>query len=735
MTVAETLVAGRYRIGPCLGAGGMGRVWLARDEVLRRDVAIKEIALPFGLTDEEREEMRARTLREARAAARLSHPNVVRTYDVQHGDERPWIVMEYIPSRSLQQVIKENGPLPPKEAAGIGLAVLSALEAADRVGVMHRDVKPSNVLIADDGRVLLTDFGAAMMDEGEGALTQTGIILGSPRYISPERAATGISTLESDLWSLGATLYEAVEGRAPYTRETTLATLVALATEKPDPVQRAGPLKPVINGLLQKNPKARMRMSEVEERLRRIADVQTAVRLHYVPAARTGTGTNGAAVPITPDEVVARLDALALPAAPSQATGPNGADSIPLSSPAVVSASAPVSGSAVVSRSAQVPISPAAAPASGPPRTPPTVPRHRRRWGVVAVGVATAAALTGGTAVYLVNGNLPWSRDEPPAPAAAAAPDNTPSASAVASASASPAPLAVLPAGYKWYHSRSGFQVAWPAKWTKVEESRTSITLCAPGGPPVVAVREWSRSDPDLGAAMRREETAAALPQYKRLRMEVGPQQDRAEWEYTFTDPKMGALHGLDRAVVLGGRSYIVQWRTPAAKWTALRSQRRLVLDSFRGVAAPATSTSAVPAGFVRYRSASGFQMVAPVKWGKIEETRTSVVFCAPGGPPVVGMRAWAPSNVDLSVALQREEQLAKLPGYQRLDLTVLSGQQGAVWEYTFTDPKFGRLHGLERAFLAPSGGAYLLQWRTPIDKWTANLPKLGVVTTSFHAV
>jgi serine/threonine protein kinase len=713
----------------------MGRVWLARDEVLRRDVAIKEIALPFGLTDEEREEMRARTLREARAAARLSHPNVVRTYDVQHGDERPWIVMEYIPSRSLQQVIKENGPLPPKEAAGIGLAVLSALEAADRVGVMHRDVKPSNVLIADDGRVLLTDFGAAMMDEGEGALTQTGIILGSPRYISPERAATGISTLESDLWSLGATLYEAVEGRAPYTRETTLATLVALATEKPDPVQRAGPLKPVITGLLQKNPKARMRLPEVEERLRRIADVQTAVRLHYVPAARTGTGTNGSAVSVTPDEVVARLDALALPAGPAQAGAPAGADSLPLSSPAVVSASAPVSGSAVVSRSAPVPISPAAAPASSvSARIPPAVPRHRRRWGMVAVGLAAAAALTGGSAVYILNGNLPWTQDERPQAAAAAVPDDTPAPSTVASASASPAPLAVLPAGFKWYDSRSGFHLPWPATWTKIQESRTSVTLCAPGGPPVVAVREWIPSDPDLGAAMRREETAAALPLYKRLRMEVAPQQDRAEWEYTFTDPKMGALHGLDRAVVLGGRSYLIQWRTPAARWISLRASRHVVLDNFRGAAAPVASNTAVPAGFVRYQSASGFQMAAPAKWGKIEETRTSVVFCAPGGPPAVGVRAWAPSNVDLSVALRREEELAKLPGYKRVDLTVLSGQQGAVWEYTFTDPKFGRLHGLERAFLTPNGTAYLLQWRTPINKWAVNLANLGVVTSSFRA-
>src|SRR4051812_882062 len=237
MTATEALVAGRYRVIRALGAGGMGRVWLARDELLCRDVAVKEIVLPFGLPDAEREELRLRTLREARAAARLSHPNVVQIYDVQSGDEQPWIVMEYVRSRSLMQVIEENGPLPVEEVAGIGLAVLSALDAANRVGVLHRDVKPSNVLIADDGRVVLTDFGSAMIDEGEGALTRTGVILGSPQFIAPDRVDTGASPAEAALWSLGATLYAAVEGRPPYTRSTPLRSLIALPTDKPAPTR------------------------------------------------------------------------------------------------------------------------------------------------------------------------------------------------------------------------------------------------------------------------------------------------------------------------------------------------------------------------------------------------------------------------------------------------------------------------------------------------------------------
>src|SRR3954454_13659229 len=191
MADKQALIAGRYLVLRFLGAGGMGRVWLARDEVLHREVAIKEILLPSGLPDQEREELRMRTMREARAAARLSHPNVVQIYDVLSGDDQPWIVMEYVHSRSLLQVIQEHGALPVEQVAGIGLAVLSALDAANRVGVLHRDVKPSNVLIADDGRVVLTDFGSAIIDEGDGAITRTGVILGSPQYIAPERVDTG----------------------------------------------------------------------------------------------------------------------------------------------------------------------------------------------------------------------------------------------------------------------------------------------------------------------------------------------------------------------------------------------------------------------------------------------------------------------------------------------------------------------------------------------------------------
>ena len=264
------LLAGRYRLVNPLGQGGMGRVWLARDEVLRRDVAIKELMAPSGLTEGERRDLRERVMREARAIARLDQANVVRIFDVLQNGGEPWIVMEFVPSRPLDAVLAEDGPLAPAEAARIGLAVLSALRAAHQVGLLHRDVKPANVLLAHDGRVVLTDFGLALVFD-DTSLTQSGIVLGSPSYISPERAIDGLESPAADLWSLGVLLYAAVEGRTPYERRTSVAVLAAVATELPEPPRQAGPLTPVLEGLLRKEPSRRIGIEEAEWLLRQVA--------------------------------------------------------------------------------------------------------------------------------------------------------------------------------------------------------------------------------------------------------------------------------------------------------------------------------------------------------------------------------------------------------------------------------------------------------------------------------
>jgi hypothetical protein len=294
MPDAPVLLAGRYRLGESLGRGGMGQVLLARDETLQRDVAIKEIDQPLG-TDGAA--AARRTLREARAAARIGHPNVVQVYDVLQLDDRTWIVMEYVPSRSLREEIAEQGALDPYRVARVALDLLGALRTAHRLGVEHRDVKPANVLLADDGRVLLTDFGIAAVDD-DGVISRSDILVGSPQFMAPERAQGNGSGPEADLWSLGATLYAAIEGRAPYERGSTMATLAALATEEPDPPLRAGPLRPLLDGLLRKNPADRITAEDAESLARAIITQLTGEPEPPAPGPRRTGGLAGFAASI-----------------------------------------------------------------------------------------------------------------------------------------------------------------------------------------------------------------------------------------------------------------------------------------------------------------------------------------------------------------------------------------------------------------------------------------------------
>jgi serine/threonine protein kinase len=250
------VVGGRYELAGVLGRGGMGVVWLADDQLLDRQVALKEITYSIDLTDEERSILRERTLREARNAARLDHPCVTTVYDVVEEEGKPWLVMEHVPSRSLQEIVEEDGPLPPAAVAQIGLDVLAGLEAAHLAGIVHRDVKPANVLVGPDGHAFLTDFGIATAT-GDSSLTTQGAIIGSPSYMAPERANGEEPRPPVDLWSLGATLYTAVEGRRAFDRGEPMATLLAVVSEHPAPMVNAGPLEPVLRALLTKDPAQR----------------------------------------------------------------------------------------------------------------------------------------------------------------------------------------------------------------------------------------------------------------------------------------------------------------------------------------------------------------------------------------------------------------------------------------------------------------------------------------------
>lgn len=269
---AGRLIAGRYRLLAKLGHGGMGTVWRAKDETVDREVAVKEPRVPDHLPERERANASERMRREARAAARLDHPAVVNVHDVAVVDGRPWIVMELVQGRSLGAVLQEEGTLSAREAARVGLEVLGALEAAHAAGILHRDVKPDNVLLGRHGRVVLTDFGIAQI-EGETSLTDTGGFVGSPEYIAPERVLGQRPGPASDLWSLGVVLYAATEGVSPFRRSNTPATLQSVLNATPAPPASArGPLAEVITGLLQKDPARRPDAARVRAALETAAN-------------------------------------------------------------------------------------------------------------------------------------------------------------------------------------------------------------------------------------------------------------------------------------------------------------------------------------------------------------------------------------------------------------------------------------------------------------------------------
>jgi tRNA A-37 threonylcarbamoyl transferase component Bud32 len=548
MAVRRMLVANRYRLTEVVGTGGMGRVWLARDEMLDRDVAVKEFVPPDWMTEAEKDRLRDRTLREARSAGRLNHPHVVRVYDVVHEDNQPWIVMEYVRSRSLHQVINDDGPYSPAAAARIGLAVLDALTAAHRAGVLHRDIKPHNVLIGHDGRVVLTDFGLATFVD-DGSVTGPGLVVGSPQYVSPERARDGASTVESDLWSFGATLYAAVEGRSPYARESAMASLMALATEPPDPPEKAGLLGPVLTGLLRHEPQARLTASEVDRRLRMIV------------AATPGTPT--------------------IPAQRRSSNSPFRA-STPASS--AVAVRTPLGEAA----SAADPISPAPAPPSGPPY---------RRPKVVVAGLVLVAVLGAGG---VLTGYLVQRDDDKPGPlpsAQAAGMGGGFSPAVCESPAASSAPHLPqrgaargvngweLMRGWSYFTDGSGFHMPVPDGWTW-QKINTIYCFRDPAGGRVLSLDTGRDPDGNPVKACEREEKrlvdAGALPHYQRIGIEEKPLLEKAaDWDYTYADASGLGLRARTRWFAMNGKAFALSWATRDIDWPSDLAKISMVLSSF----------------------------------------------------------------------------------------------------------------------------------------------------------
>ncbi|MEV1291307.1 serine/threonine-protein kinase [Pseudonocardia sp. NPDC049635] len=379
--VQRRQIAGRYRVDGPLGSGAMGTVWSGFDDVLQRRVALKELKIPDGIPDAEKLELRERIMREARALAGLSHPNVVTVFDVlDSGGDEPLVIMELVPSKNLAAAISEAGRLDRAQAGVVGYGTAAALRAAHRAGITHRDVKPGNVLISDDGRIKLTDFGIAR-NESDAPMTSAGLVLGSPAYIAPEVAAGQPVTPAADLWGLGATLFAAVEGRPPYDVDGDPVRTITEVVDGPVPVPTVGgPVAEVISGLMVKEPAARMPLDEVRARLRPLlADPEDPI------------------FPGSPDvpTVMARVPA----PTGSPASGPQ----VPHRAPAPAATGTHVRGGAPVAGPAAPPV-PVPAPAPAP--EPRSAPRPSRPAGRAGAAPAARAA-TGGAGFAGVLGGLP----------------------------------------------------------------------------------------------------------------------------------------------------------------------------------------------------------------------------------------------------------------------------------------------------------------------------------------
>jgi eukaryotic-like serine/threonine-protein kinase len=524
------VLAGRYRLLGSLGRGGMGIVWHARDEVLGREVAVKEILLPPDLPDEERAVLRRRTLREARSAAQLSHPNVVAMYDVVEEEGRPWIVMELVRSRTLAEVVQEEGPLSVRRVAHIGLQMLGALQAAHAVGVLHRDVKPSNVLVGDHDRVVLTDFGIATL-EGDASLTQSGTLVGSPAYIAPERVKAKKAGPESDLWSLGATLYAAVEGRPPHDRGSALATLTAAVTEAPDPAPRAGPLWPVLEGLLRKDPADRLTApAAVRLLVLALRDEQS--------AQAVGSGRPPARDRRWIPKVLAVLAACLVVGGVLvgwDVLKPD--DDVQTQSPGTTTSTSPRGGSA----------SPA-------PRSTPSGSGSR----------------------------APSSRTSPPPFSTSPPPTSAPSNTRRPSQPSSNPPA--LPAGFRRHNDPTGFSLPVPSTWT-AERQNGRVYFREPGGSRLLLIDQTNSPKPDPVADWRRQEQARrdTYDDYRRIRIEpVDYFRGAADWEFTYA-VRGGRQHVLNRGVITSPtQAYGIYWSTPESQWTSSRSLLSTITRNFR---------------------------------------------------------------------------------------------------------------------------------------------------------
>ncbi|MCI3276100.1 serine/threonine-protein kinase [Streptomyces cylindrosporus] len=561
------LVAGRYRLADSIGSGGMGRVWRAHDEVLHRAVAIKELTAALYVSESDRERLLARTRAEARAAARINHSAVVTVHDVLEHDGRPWIVMELVEGYSLADAVKERGRVEPVEAARIGLWVLRALRAAHSAGVLHRDVKPGNVLIGHDGRVLLTDFGIAQI-EGDTTITRTGEVVGSVDYLAPERVRGHDPGPASDLWALGATLYTAVEGRSPFRRTSPLTTMQAVVEEEAGEPRYAGPLGPVLRALLAKDPADRPDATEAEHMLAEAAEGRRSHSAQaYVPTQHGGpryeTGTGGHH---------------------TGHTGHTGTNGFGGTTPRTGSATPypPVTGPTT--------IGPTGMGGPGHPSATAPAPKKRRRLRTALLTLVLAAVVGGGAAFAYQQ----WDQGRDTGGSGSVGPSTSPSPSA----SSSPTGNANgnVPASWKRYDDPWGFSVYLPEGWSRkvfgVDGDIRQVDYTPDGGDHFVRIA--IDTSPDFADAYSHQlnlegQLTKRISDYHRVRLEKNTYRDRPGgiWEYTWTEGTAADFPGPRRAVEetymsAEGTEYAIYVSSPADDWATTSKQFKSVLQGWQ---------------------------------------------------------------------------------------------------------------------------------------------------------
>ncbi|WP_207401105.1 serine/threonine-protein kinase [Actinomadura roseirufa] len=552
------LLSGRYRLLSVVGRGGMGTVWRAHDETLDREVAVKEVLLHVSLSDEERENRHRRTLREARASARLNHPGVVTVHDVVDEDGRPWIVMELVRARSLQDVIDEDGPLPPGRAAVIGRQIAGALRAAHAIGILHRDVKPANVLVTEDDRAVLTDFGIAQV-AGDATLTRTGLIMGSPAYMSPERVAGDPAIPASDLWALGATLYAACEGKAPHHRSDAMAVLAAVMTLEPPPPRNAGPLAPVLAGLLERDPVRRTGADRAEEALAAVAAGHAADLAAAQIAAHGGT---------------AALAGESTWAATSGRPVWEGAHDWGAGS------------TAPPTPFGEIPF-----PAPDTTTQHPGAARKKGRtiWpALTALVVAVAVLVPAGIVLWPESGSGARKPTGPsgvlPSPGASGSPGSGPVTDSGTTSGPRRSPARrPMPSGLAGADG-PGYTIGVPHGWRKSVQ-KNSVVWIDPATSAYVQVDRtpWQGDPYDHWIQWEREALAdGKLQNFQKISLERSAVGSLPAADIQFTWSRGGGTRAVDRGVIVNGRAYAVVVAVPAARWAEYAGLVKNVLDTFR---------------------------------------------------------------------------------------------------------------------------------------------------------